>query len=149
MLKNIYFLWTFSKAHLSIFSTSSSRDCWNLLLTVGAWYFLVTVLLFLMWPPLCWPVTSAWTRKRFDTIWTHEYTHPFTHIYCDCLCCLWIGINVTIHAYVDAMMLLSSHLVFALNEQVQDILTDLVVVLIQELVNLDCWQMYFYPRKAP
>lgn len=37
-----------SEVHLSIFSTSSIRDCWNLLLTVGAWYFLVTVLLFLM-----------------------------------------------------------------------------------------------------
>lgn len=40
-------------SHLSILSTSSSRDCWNLLLTVGAWYFLVTGLLFLMCPPLC------------------------------------------------------------------------------------------------
>lgn len=30
----------------------------------------------------------------------------------------------------------SSHLVLALNEQVQDILTDLVVVLIKELINL-------------
>lgn len=40
-------------SHLSIFSTSSSRDCWNLLLTVGAWYFLVTVLLFLTCPLRC------------------------------------------------------------------------------------------------
>lgn len=40
------------------------------------------------------------------------------------------------HAYVDVKMLLPSHLVLALNEEVQDILTDLVVVLIEELVNL-------------
>lgn len=36
-------------------------------------------------------------------------------------------------------MLLSSHLVLALNEQVQDILSDLVVVFIEELVNLKWW----------
>lgn len=70
------------QADLSIFSTSSSRDCWNLLLTVGAWYFLVTVLLFLIWPPLCWPVTSVWTRKRFDTIWTHTNTKS-RHFFCN------------------------------------------------------------------
>lgn len=69
-------------SHLSIFSTSSSRDCWNLLLTVGAWYFLVTVLLFRTCP-LCWTATSAWTTKRFETIWTqtkalaHEKLHVF------------------------------------------------------------------------
>lgn len=34
------------------------------------------------------------------------------------------------------LMHLSSDLVLALNEQVQDILTDLVIVLIEELVNL-------------
>lgn len=43
---------------------------------------------------------------------------------------------MTIHLYVDVKMLLSSHLVLALNEQVQDILSDLVVVFIEELVNL-------------
>lgn len=38
--------------------------------------------------------------------------------------------------YKHVLMLLSSHLVLALNEQVQDILANLVVVLIEELVNL-------------
>lgn len=47
-LKTIFFYLSIHHAHLSIFSTNSSRDCWNLLLTVGAWYFLVTVLPFLM-----------------------------------------------------------------------------------------------------
>ncbi len=145
-LKSIRFLFPLPPLHLSIFSTSSSRDCWNLLLTVGAWYFLVTVLLFLMWPPLCWPMTSAWARKRFDTIWTHTQIHTVTftastHIYCDrshelgyCK-----SLRVTWPYMHVLMRRCSSHLVLALNEQVQHILADLVVVLIEELVNLHRW----------
>lgn len=68
--------WIKNVCHLSIFSTSSSSDCWNLLLTVEAWYRLVTVLLFLTWP-VCWLETSAWTMKSLDTIWTH--TGPNKH----------------------------------------------------------------------
>lgn len=67
--------------HLSIFSNSSSRDCWNLLLTVGAWYLLVTVLLFLWWPPFCCPVTSPWAKNRFDTIWV-TWRINYIYIYC-------------------------------------------------------------------
>lgn len=123
-------------SHLSIFSTSSSRDCWNLLLTVGAWYFLVTVLLFRTCPPLCWTMTSAWTTKRFETIWTQTkvLAHERLHLF------------FLLKDFV-AFMLLFFHLVLALDEEVQDILPHLIKVLVMELVNLFCWHPRLFLRK--